>query len=61
MDYLVITECHDFLKFKEKIKIFFINYWQICIIYKIQLAYYQIFQMVQIRQYVIVCNIMENM
>ena len=41
MDYLVITECVDFLKFKEKIKIFFMNYWQIYIVYKIRLANYQ--------------------
>ena len=36
MDYLVTTECVDFVEFKEKIKISRLNYWQIFRVYKIQ-------------------------
>ena len=36
MDYLVTTECVDFVEFRERIKIFRFNFWQIYRPYKIQ-------------------------
>ena len=36
MDYLVTTKCVDFVEFKEEIKIFCFNYWQIYKVCKIQ-------------------------
>ena len=49
MDYLVTTECVNFVEFKEKIKIFRFYYWQIYRVYKIQFKWKDIAKWTQLQ------------